>query len=349
MTPRDMDILVVGAGALGLATAAAFALNGARVTVFDRSERPANASAVAAGMLAPVFEAVLEEADADRAALYRYGRDLWPAFAEACGIELTRDGAEWVGPAEPLAGRARALGFTVEPTANGWRTPDDWRLTPAQALDAMRRAVLARGGRFVAAGVARIGTDPLEVVDETGRTCPGDAVVVAVGWTGSPPEGPAELTRLMGLVEPIKGQIVELGGEGADAIGGVVRAPGVYLLPRAGRVIVGATMEPGVTDCEVEAETVARLRAAAVAVVPELAAAEVVHAQAGVRGAVPDGLPIAGAVPGAPGVFVALGPRRNGWLLAPLAARTLTAAAAGETPGPYAAAIGPDRFGLARP
>ncbi|MBC6982718.1 FAD-binding oxidoreductase [Caulobacter sp. 17J80-11] len=349
MTLRDMDILVVGAGALGLASAAAFALKGARVTVFDRAERPANASAVAAGMLAPVFEAVLEEADAGRAALYRAGRDLWPAFAEACGIELIQDGAEWVGPAEPLAGRARGLGFTVEPTAAGWRTPDDWRLTPLQALEAMRTTVRARGGRLVTAGVVGIETDPLQVVDETGRSFPADAVVVAVGWTGAPPDGPAELARLMGLVEPIKGQILELGGEGAHAVTGVVRAPGVYLLPRAGRVIVGATMEPGVTDCEVEAETVARLRAAAVAVVPELASAEVVHAQAGVRGAVPDGLPIAGAVPGAPGVFVALGPRRNGWLLAPLAAQTLTAAAAGETPGPHAAAIGPDRFGRACP
>jgi glycine oxidase len=347
MDLKGREVLVVGAGALGLASAAAFALKGARVTVFDRTERPANASAVAAGMLAPVFEAVMEGADAARAALYRDGRDLWPGFAGACGIELVQDGAKWIGPAEPLASRARALGFTVEPTSAGWRTPDDWRLTPAQALEAMRATVLAHGGRFVAASVQRIGTDPLEVVDETGRTWPADVVVVAVGWTGTPPDGPAELTRLMGLVEPIKGQIVELGGDGADAVRGVIRAPGVYLLPRAGRVIVGATMEPGVTDCEVEAETVARLRAAAVAVVPELEKAEIVHAQAGVRGAIADGLPIAGEV--GPGVFAALGPRRNGWLLAPLVAETLTAAAAGETPGPHAAAIGPDRFGRARP
>ena len=40
--------------------------------------------------------------------------------------------------------------------------------------------------------------------------------------------------------------------------------------------------------------------------------------RAGVRGATPDGLPMAGAVE--QGLHLALGPRRNGWLLGPLVA-----------------------------
>jgi glycine oxidase len=45
----------------------------------------------------------------------------------------------------------------------------------------------------------------------------------------------------------------------------------------------------------------------------------------GVRAATPDGLPLVGRS-STPGVWIAAGARRNGWLLAPLIAKVLTAA-----------------------
>jgi glycine oxidase len=63
---------------------------------------------------------------------------------------------------------------------------------------------------------------------------------------------------------------------------------------------------------------------------------------AATRGATPDGLPLVGPV--APGLAVALAPRRNGWLLAPLVGRLIAAYAAGADPGPHAAALDPLRF-----
>jgi glycine oxidase len=41
---------------------------------------------------------------------------------------------------------------------------------------------------------------------------------------------------------------------------------------------------------------------------------------------------------------LAVGARRNGWLLAPLVARTVAAYVAGEDPGPHAARLDPRRF-----
>jgi glycine oxidase len=67
---------------------------------------------------------------------------------------------------------------------------------------------------------------------------------------------------------------------------------------------------------------------------------------AGVRGAAPDGLPIAGALP-VPGLFAATAPRRNGWLLAPMVAEVVAAAIAGETDALAGNAFRPDRFGPA--
>ena len=46
----------------------------------------------------------------------------------------------------------------------------------------------------------------------------------------------------------------------------------------------------------------------------------------------------------APGVIVAAGARRNGWLLAPLVAHLVTALAAGAEPGRWAARLDPRRF-----
>ena len=53
------NVTVAGAGALGLCAALALADAGCRVEVCDPDPR-ASASAVAAGMLAPVFEAILD-------------------------------------------------------------------------------------------------------------------------------------------------------------------------------------------------------------------------------------------------------------------------------------------------
>jgi glycine oxidase len=72
------DVAVVGAGVIGLASAWRLAATGASVVVIDAAPG-SGASGVAAGMLAPVFEARLGEE-----ALWRLNRaslDRWPAFA----------------------------------------------------------------------------------------------------------------------------------------------------------------------------------------------------------------------------------------------------------------------------
>jgi glycine oxidase len=101
-------------------------------------------------------------------------------------------------------------------------------------------------------------------------------------------------------------------------------------------------MEQGVADRAVDATRVAALRKAAGALLPELAELDV-RAGTGVRAATPDGLPMVGRS-AAPGVLLAVGARRNGWLLAPLVARMIAAYVAGDDPGPFAARLDPRRF-----
>ncbi|OXE36819.1 MAG: hypothetical protein CGW95_05375 [Phenylobacterium zucineum] len=65
--------------------------------------------------------------------------------------------------------------------------------------------------------------------------------------------------------------------------------------------------------------------------------------QVGVRAATSDGLPMIGRTAD-PNVFLAVGARRNGWLLAPLAAQIITACLTEGEAGPYAARLDPMRF-----
>ena len=73
------DLVVVGAGAVGLAAAWRAAQAGLSVLVVERDHAGAGASGVAAGMLAPVTEADFGEQDL--LALNVEGRALWGAFA----------------------------------------------------------------------------------------------------------------------------------------------------------------------------------------------------------------------------------------------------------------------------
>src|ERR1700736_512287 len=73
------DVLVVGAGLIGLGVAYELAKRGAAVTVYDRAEPARAASWAGAGMLAPFSE---ELPDAAMLALCRESLALYPAFVE---------------------------------------------------------------------------------------------------------------------------------------------------------------------------------------------------------------------------------------------------------------------------
>jgi glycine oxidase len=90
-------------------------------------------------------------------------------------------------------------------------------------------------------------------------------------------------------------------------------------------------MEAGRADRSVETPALERLRARAGKLIPTLADRPI-RGAAGVRASTPDALPMAGPS-SLPGVMLALGARRNGWLLAPLIAETVCAHLAGDPPG----------------
>ncbi|MCF8506410.1 MAG: FAD-binding oxidoreductase [Caulobacter sp.] len=322
MTSKSSEqVTVAGAGAFGLCIALALARRGLSVVVRDPASFGDNASGVAAGMLAPVFETALDPAATDTFGLLMAARDLWPALADSIGIDLDRSGAAYYGAhIGKVAARLRALGVSSGIYGDRVYTREDWRLSPGVAMAALRVAA-------VQAGVT-LATSEVNSLPDSGL------LILATGAEG------AGLAPELGLLTPIKGHILRL--EGGPDIGPVMRGDGVYVCPDPAGAVVGATMEHGVADRMVDAARVAGLRLAAEALLPELADLKAT-AFTGVRAATPDGLPMVGWSR-RPGVLLAVGARRNGWLLAPLVARAVAAYVAGEDPGPYAARLDPRRF-----
>jgi glycine oxidase len=332
-------VTVAGAGALGLCSALALADAGCAVTVCD-PQGQGLASGVAAGMLAPVFEAALDSQAFGHFDILTAARDLWPGLEARAGVALDRSGAMAVGDEAWLAEVRAALGRlgvhgvdlprrTAAALAPGLAPAfdqavlvrEDWRLEPRAALAALRRAAAAAGVAFRQAAV----------------TGPGDAdwLVIATGAD----RGLAEVAPELGRLTPIKGQIARYPGLAGAGVS--VRGQGAYAAPAATGLAIGATMEIGVADAAPDPPALAPLLEAGARLFPQLAEARYTVA-AGVRAATADGLPLAGRS-SAPGVILAVGARRNGWLLAPLIGQVVSACVTGAEAGPYARRFDPAR------
>jgi glycine oxidase len=274
---RGLTIAVVGAGAVGLTLAVRAAWAGARTTLYGAGPAADSASGVAAGMLAPAFEAALDPVSAVHFELLRAARDAWPEMIAALDLPATaldRSGAVRAGAASEqaalteLQGRLQAMGAACErldgpalhrlhpelspELISGVVTPEDWRIDPLAVLAALESAFDRSGGRRAAVPVS---LDAAGCFVADGEAIAADVVVVAAGsgalaWRGAIPE--------LAALHPIKGQILTFDAEPRSGV--VVRGPQGYIAPQPGGAMAGATMEVGRADLATDAEAIARLR-----------------------------------------------------------------------------------------
>ena len=372
MRSEEVEVLVVGAGAIGLACAWRAAQRGLRVRVLEREAPGAGASGVAAGMLAPVGEAAWGEDRLLAAALASHRA--WPRFAAelaeggtdpgyieggALHVAFDRDEAaelrrryelmtsldleaQWLSPTQ-----CRGLEPGLHPSMfGGIHAPHEAGVDPGATV-AARRLACDRAGVAVESGaeVAAAITDGNRLVGlETGdgRRHGADAVVLAAGAWSAAGWVPAEARP---PVRPVKGQILTLRESGGRALADrIVVTERVYLVPRAdGRLVVGATVEELGFDTRVTAGGVHELLREAYRALPEVAELELERAVAGLRPGTPDNAPLVG--PGAiEGLILATGHFRNGILLAPLTADGVAALLCGEEPPAELAVADPARF-----
>ena len=335
------EVVVLGGGIAGW-TAAWQLLRGGLAVRLVAGREPM-ASAVAAGMLAPMPEAAINPS------LARLGSEslrAYPEFLESLAEDtpmrtgFERSGVlrvtysapeaealrEQVGTYEAAgmpsrwldpAGCAREVpGLSEAGLAGGLLSYEEAQVQPDWLLAALRDAFRRRGGAVVEAEVLEItpnrGGVTVNIAGGTGEErLSADVAVLALGsWSGT-------LAGVSVPVRPVKGQLLVFPSGAGPAR--IVYWGHNYLLTKPdGSVILGATMEEAgfstVVDHHAE-----ELRPVLSRLWPVLAGAPAT-ARAGLRPASPDGLPICGWLPGT-GVYAFTAHFRNGFLLAPLAAR----------------------------
>lgn len=351
---KSWDVIIVGAGLIGLSLAISLRRQGLRVLVLERGEPGREASYAAAGMLSgsgvempswlrplahasersyPEFVHELEDESGLKVDLRDQGT-----------ILLSRDG-DFPENAQPLS---RAELYSLEPalaisarapgqplTARLMERSVDPRALVAAAIKAAhhRSVDISSGNEAKAILISRDRVVGVETEKSSYST--GTVVNCAGAWAGC-------LSPYRLPVEPVKGQMLAV--IAAPPLKHVVRAEQVYLVPRSdGRLIIGSTIEQAGYNKRTDVNAIRQLFEKAIELVPGVAAAKEHEAWAGLRPGTPDGLPVLGESTIA-GYFVSSGHFRNGILLAPITATVMTDLVFGRSAPFDLAPFSPNRF-----
>ncbi len=353
---KSADVVVVGAGLIGLTAARALAAEGLRVSLVGAPTR-GEASPASAGMLAPSVERSSGPAHEFAIA----SRDRFPAFLDALRDEtglrvpLNRlgilqvalssagvkglkksilPGAEWLNDAdlhklEPALSHGLGAVFS----------PDDGCVDNLALLAALRRSVAESKVTEVLEKVVSIrpSLSGVSLVTDAGNTHSADKVVIAAGAWCSTITGVA----FARYVKPLKGQMLSYD---LTPIRHVIYGPRGYLVPReSGHTLAGSTMEDVGFEVETSPEGIAKVTSVAAEICPILTSLPA-RAWAGLRPVTPDLLPLLGTDPSDPRFVYACGHSRNGVLLAPLTGEIVADLVAGRRVGFNLMQFRPDRF-----
>ena len=336
------DVVIAGAGIIGLSAALELATRGLRVTVLEQGSAMREASWAAAGMLA----AGDPENPSELRPLAEFSRAFYPGFLrqveELSGMRVplrtsvTLQGVHGGG----------ALAQALEPDELHARVPDlapgvlsflhldEHSLDPRDLCRALPLAARAAGVTLhedtAVKRVQRAGSQ-LCIQTSRGEFLARHYLHCCGAWSAISTLDIASLTL---PVEPRKGQIfsVTLPDE-APQLTCVLRTPELYLVPRGeNRIVVGATVERAGFDRAISKPACDALLSAAARLWPPILLGTVADRWAGLRPSTPDGLPILGAstAGGPQQLWIATGHYRNGILLAPGTARLLGQLVLGE-------------------
>jgi glycine oxidase len=352
-SPSLPKTVIIGAGVMGLAIAWRLAQAGCAVAVYDRGAAGRGASWAAAGMLAAAVET--EPGEETLLGLTLESQRQWPDFAReleaACGVSvgyrdegtivvaLNRDDAEQLRFTYEFQ---KGLGLEIEwlsGAAARQREPHLRPGIPAAVFSPRDHQVENRAlVSALAAAAQKVGVIvhqhcPVRQLDFAGERIrgiftargrePADVVVLAAGaWSrdigGIPPAS-------LPPVRPIKGQMLALRMDpDAPLLRHVMWLPRGYLVPRLdGRLVIGATVEERGFDDTLTAGGLLALIEGAWRAVPAIEELPVAETWVGFRPGSRDDAPLLGPS-GIDGLVIATGHHRNGILLTPVTAQTIS-------------------------
>ena len=354
------DVVVVGAGVMGSATAFYLASRGVKVTLLEQNRVGGvpGASGASGSMLQALSGEGLpieQLGQESRAMIGDLARELYElsgtdigltqpgtivlAFSDEDKAQINRrrvtsykrldEPHEWIDAAE-----IRKLEPGVSDRAiAGLHLPRSQNVYAPQYVKALAHAAGIRGADLregvAVMGIARSG-DRVTGVETTQGPIACDAVLLATGaWTGSA----ARWLDLRLPVGPQRGQIMALQARPPQPkVRHILHGLGGYLIPKAnGTTVIGATHDAVGFDVRVTAAGLQWLTGVGTGMVPVLAEASFKHAWCGFRPIMEDGgQPVVGRLPSYQNAYVASGHGAIGVTVSPATGKLLAGLIAGD-------------------
>jgi glycine oxidase len=362
---RTPDVLVVGGGIVGLATAYFLADRGARVQLIEGATIAAGASGANAGGIWPNDQGPAHAAGFQELAFL--SRDLWGRLSLRPDFDFDWrvNGVLNVNPekfrpsAAECAARYQEQGYTVhavdaaqiaslEPAlkaglSSGLHYPSEAHLHPVKASLSFARAARRKGACIASEVAARSLVHQegrVKVVETSAGRVEPRFVVSATGWTAD------WLRGAMSVLPPLRsvsGQLIS-----SDRLPPLLNGPVVgsflVLQLRTGEIVSGGNLLES-EDLTPDPDLSGRFSEAARDLIPQLRDVSFRRAWCGRRPTTPDGLPIIDRAPGLDNLFLACGHYRNGILLAPATGKLLSEWIYSDTPSAELAPFAASRFG----
>jgi glycine oxidase len=325
---RRPDVLVVGGGMLGVATAVACRDAGiGSVLLIEAGRLGSGASGGAAGLLVPEAHQGVDPpalVELGRAGLARW-RDLDAAVSGGVGF---RD-VDWFGLAPHPAGLvadpppaaewldAAQVGQLLpglRPAVPAVRIRHQGRVNPLRALGRLS-ALIPQVATGCTATAVETGAGRVRTVSTSAGTITPGAVVFATG--GPPRLDGLDLRLPAGLV---KGHLV-VTEPVPVTLPGMVASLATQIEGR--RLLAGGTLDTDDATAGVRADITARIRSELAAALPPLGRVRLTHRWCCWRPRHPDGLAVIDRVPGLSNAWITSGHYRTGILLAPAAGAAL--------------------------
>ena len=342
------EVVIVGGGIVGCATAYYLARAGLRPTLIEKGSVGSCASGFSAGLLNPLHGSgipgpledlamssfqlhqtlaaeVKEHTGIDHQ--FRPVPSIYLAFDDAQSLEAREvlglaDRAEgfvsrWLDGAGVLSMESRiAPGVVGGAYVDGTIQVDSYQYTLALLQAAEKHGATIRHGNVQG---LRSSSGKVSAVVLGGEEISCDSVVLSMGpWSG-------EAAGWLGHpvpVWPLKGQILRLRLPGSQPPCLFTGPGGEYVSPKPdGTTWIGTTEERVGFDDRPSTEAREAIMKDVMEIMPAVAEGELVLQTACLRPASDDGMPVLGSVPGWDGVFMATGAERKGILLSAAMAR----------------------------
>jgi glycine oxidase len=324
----DSEFIVIGAGALGLATASALLQRGAAVTVLERGKVGQESSWAGGGILSPLC---LWDYSDEVTRLALRGMAMFEAYAgelhRTTGIdpEYLRKGMLVLPPfdRQVAAQWCETHGVGTEQRGEALFLPDIAQVRNPRMMQALRARVEQLGGRIVEqCEVQEIvsGPEAVKHVATTQGNLSADGYIVTAGAWSKVLLGEH---ALQAEIKPIRGQMLLFKFD-APPMPHVVLQNDVYLIPRRdGHVLVGSTREDVGFDKSTTEAAREMLLQRGIALLPALRDMPLVMHWAGLRPGSPGNIPTIGRHPHLSNLYINSGHFRYGVTMTPASVEIL--------------------------